>query len=190
MTTSTSPDGADLDAHAVERPEPALLDENRQAGADLFAARAALAQLALKIVPIGKPQRLVEQAGVVAGIVDDMRAERVEAERVGHGALADQIAPADLDLVDADLRRDGVEQPFAHERGLEAAGRAVGAARRLVGETDMARRRDKPARDRGRAASPRQDRARSRHAYAYRRRCRGRTHRRCRGCALLRRWPH
>ena len=36
--------------------------------------------------------------------------------------------------------RDGVDQPLAHERGLEAARRAVGRGRRLVGQAEMADR--------------------------------------------------
>ena len=40
--------------------------------------------------------------------------------------------------VDAGLGGDGVDQPLAHEGGFVAAGRAIGAARRLVGQPDVA----------------------------------------------------
>ena len=48
----------DLDAHGVERPEPALLDEHRDAGADFFAGRAPRAQVALQIVPVRRASAL------------------------------------------------------------------------------------------------------------------------------------
>ena len=42
MTTSTVPSLIDADPHVVERAEPALLDEQRDAGADQLAGGAAL----------------------------------------------------------------------------------------------------------------------------------------------------
>ncbi len=69
-----------------------------------------------------------------------MRAQRLEIERVGHGAFANQVAPSDFDPADADLRGDRIEQPFAHEGAFETAGRAIGAAWGLVGEADVAAR--------------------------------------------------
>ena len=107
--------GGNFDAHGVEGAEAAFLHEHGHAGADVFAGRAAARQFALQRVPAGGAQRLVEQQRIVAGVVDDMRAQRVEAERIGHGAFADQVAAADFDPVDADARGDGVEQPLAHE---------------------------------------------------------------------------
>ena len=49
----------------------------------------------------------------------------------------DQVAPPHLDRVEIELCGDGIHQPLAHEGALEAAGRAIGAARRLVGQPDM-----------------------------------------------------
>ena len=57
---------------------------------------------------------------------------------IRHRAFADQVAAADLDAVDADMRGDRIHQPLAHEGGLIAPRRAIGAARRLVGQADMA----------------------------------------------------
>ena len=67
------------------------------------------------------------------------------------------------------MRGNGIHQPFAHEGALEPAGRAIGAARRLVGQADMRRRRDRPARDRAPAAWRRRDRAPSPRGCAHRR---------------------
>ena len=89
--------------------------------ADFFAFGAAFNQLFLQIFPIGERQRLVEQACVVAGVVNDMSAQRFETQRVRHGTFADQIAPADFDFIDADFCGDGIEQPLAHEGGFIAA---------------------------------------------------------------------
>ena len=98
------------------------------------------AQARLHRLPVGGGEQLVHQLRVIAGVVDDVGAERAEAEAVGHRAFVDQIAAADLDGVDADLGGDGVDQPLAHECCLIAAGRAISAARRLVGQPDMAAR--------------------------------------------------
>src|SRR6266851_7706530 len=48
--------------------------------------------------------------------------------------LADEVAPAYLDLVDAEAVRGDVDEPLAHEVDLEAPRRAIRAARGLVGE--------------------------------------------------------
>ena len=54
-------------------------------------------------------------------------------ERIRHLGFRDQIAPAELDAIDAELGGRDVEQPLAKEIGLVAAGPAIGAGRRLVG---------------------------------------------------------
>ena len=189
MTTSTVPSAIDLDAHVVERAEPALLHEHRNAGADFFAGCAPALEVAPAGPPSPPPPAPCRAAPHNRRSRKRYRAERVEAERIGHRALGDQIAAADFDGVDADLGRDGVDQPLAHKGGFVAAGRTIGAARRLVGQPDMADARDRPARDRGRAAWRRRDPARWRRACACRRRCRGRIRRRCRECGRARRWP-
>ena len=58
---------------------------------------------------------------------------RDRGQRVRHLGLRDQVAAAELDAVDAEVLRHDVEQPLAEEVGLEAAGPAIGADRRLVG---------------------------------------------------------
>ena len=69
-----------IDRHPgpVERPETALLDEDRQAGSDQLAGFAAAAQILLQRVPADPRQRLVEQTRVVAGIVPHLGAERAQ----------------------------------------------------------------------------------------------------------------
>ena len=49
----------------------------------------------------------------------------------------DQVALPDLHGVDPQLRGDGVDQPLAHEGALISAGRAIGGARRLVGQAEV-----------------------------------------------------
>jgi hypothetical protein len=56
-------------------------------------------------------------------------------DRVRHLGFADEIAPAELHLIDAEIARHDVEQPLAEEIGFETPGPAIGADRRLVGET-------------------------------------------------------
>ncbi len=104
-----------LDAHGIEWAEAAFLHEDGNASANLFAALASLVQVALQILPTCGRQRLVEQAGIIARVVNNVGTQGVEAERVGHGAFSDEIAAAYFDFVDSDFGRDGVKQPLAHE---------------------------------------------------------------------------
>ncbi len=128
----------DGDAHAFKRPEPALLDEQSEPRAHVFAGGAATRQLCRQRVPLEHGESLVEQPGIIAGIEHDLGAERDQRPRIGHLGLGDQVASAHLDAVDAETHRDGVEQALARERALEAAGRPIGATRRLVGEAHVA----------------------------------------------------
>ena len=67
-----------------------------------------------------------------------MGAERFDRPRVGHFGDGDQIAAPDLDTIDPNLRCDRVEQSLANEGAFEPPRRAIGAARRLVGQPDVA----------------------------------------------------
>ena len=127
-----------IDTHGVGRPESAFLDEHGNAGADLFARRATFLQFGLKRRPVRQRKRLVEQQRIIAGVIDNMRAERVEMQIVRHLGLGDQIAAADLDAVDADMRGDRIHQPLAHEGRLVTPRRAISAAWRLVGQANVA----------------------------------------------------
>ena len=188
MTTSTLPSGLTVDAHGVERAEPAFFDEHGDAGADHLAVGAALLQLALQGRPVGKRERLVEQQRVVAGVVDNMGAERIELQIVGHRAFGDQIAAADFDAVDADLWRRWRRAAARARRSIHSGPARDRCRTASCWSAGYGRWRDRPARDRAPAAWRRRDRARWRHGCAYRRRCRGRIRRRWRGYGRRRRW--
>ena len=55
-------------------------------------------------------EQVLEQCRIVAGIVDDLGAERVDAARERHRVRADQVDPADLQRVAAEPGRDRIEQ--------------------------------------------------------------------------------
>src|SRR5262245_66084457 len=101
--------GHHFDSNGVERAEPAFLDEHGDAGADLLAILAPPAMLLLKLVPARGFQRFVEQKLIVTGIVDDLSTECVKAERIGHRAFADQIAPANFNAVDSNFGGDCIQ---------------------------------------------------------------------------------
>ena len=89
-------------------------------------------------VPADLGEQLVEQPDIVAAVVVNFLPQRFERTRIRHFVGADGVAPPDLDAVDVEFLRDRVDQPFAHERRLVAAGRAIGRRRRLVGQAEMA----------------------------------------------------
>ena len=130
--------GVDGDPRPVGGAAPALLDEHADAGADQLAVRPAAIQFDPQRLPAEGRRRLVQQAGIVAGIQHHVRhVGLVEGDGVGHLVRRDQVALPHLDGVDPQLRGDGVHQPFAHEGALVSAGRAIGGARRLVGQAEM-----------------------------------------------------
>src|SRR5262245_4161615 len=100
--------GLHLDAHGVERTEPTLFDEHCHSGSDFLTALAPLAKFLLELVPTCSFEPFIEQELIVTGIVDDLRAERVESEGVGHYALVNEIAFAYCDLVQANFGSDCV----------------------------------------------------------------------------------
>jgi len=91
----------DADACTVGGAQPALVDKDGEPGPDQFAGIAAAAQLGLQIAPADPRQRLVEQQGVVAGIVDEVGPQRAERAAERHLGAADQIAAAYFDPVEA-----------------------------------------------------------------------------------------
>src|SRR5262249_62014338 len=84
------PRGSDRYPRAVERPEPALLDEHGKSRADAFATGATALELALQVAPFDLRQRLVEQAGIVAGIEHDLGAERRQRPTTRHLLLGNE----------------------------------------------------------------------------------------------------
>ncbi len=127
----------DLDVHAIGGTEAALLDEHGKAGADRLAGRAPARQLGFELVPLERDQELVEQADIVAGVVVDLLAERLQRPVERHLLFGDGVAPPHVVGIDAELHRDRVDQPLAHERRLVAAGRPIRRRRRLVGQAEM-----------------------------------------------------
>ena len=82
----------------------------------------------------------------------DFLAQRLERPLERHLVDPHRVEPADVDRIELQLMRDGVDQPLAHEGRLEAARRAIGRGRRLVGQAEMADR----AIGAGHAVRPRQ----------------------------------
>ena len=70
----------------------------------------------------------------------DFLAERLQRTLERHFVDRDGVALSNFDRIELEFMRNGVDQPLAHEGGLEAAGRAIGRGRRLVGEAEMADR--------------------------------------------------
>ena len=83
---------------------------------------------------------LLEQAGVVAGIEHDIDAQRIERPRIGHLVCRHEVAATHFDLVQTQPLGDRIHQALPHERRLETSGRAVCAARCLVGQPVVTRR--------------------------------------------------
>ena len=73
---------------------------------------------------------------MIVAAVELVRAfeRRYGGDPVGHLLARDQVVAAEFDAIDAEILRHHVEEPLAEEVGLEAAGPAIGADRRLVGE--------------------------------------------------------
>src|SRR5262249_56231322 len=97
--------GVDRSPHAVERPKPALLDEESKSRPDAFATGTTTLELALQVAPFDRRQRLVEQAGIVAGIEHDLRAQRRQRPTIRHLLLGNEIAATNIAPVDRKPRR-------------------------------------------------------------------------------------
>ena len=140
VITSIAPSLAKYDADIVERAEPAFLDKKAKPQADRLARLPAPGDIRAQRSPTDPVQELVEQARIVAGVLDDVGAEGVEFAAERHRRFRDEIAAPDRDRVEPEPVGDRVDEPLAHKTRLETAGRAIGAARRLVGQPHMADR--------------------------------------------------
>ena len=127
----------DLYAHAIRGAQAALLDEHREARADRLATGASARELDLELVPFERGRELVEQPDVIAGIVLDLLAQRLQRPVIRHFVDGDGVAAAHVVGIDAEPGGNRIDQPLAHERRLVAAGRAISRRRSLVGQTKM-----------------------------------------------------
>jgi hypothetical protein len=86
-------------------------------------------------VPSELGEALLERLGIVAAVAFGGAvkvARRNLGQGIGNVRPADQVAPPELDRVDAEVARGELHQPVAEEAALESARRAIGAAGRLV----------------------------------------------------------
>ena len=74
----------DRSMHAIERSQSALFDEHGETCADGFAGGAPAFEVVTKGLPLGRRQCLVEQSGVIAGVVGHLGAKRVEMASIRH----------------------------------------------------------------------------------------------------------
>jgi hypothetical protein len=124
----------DLHARVLPRAEAGLLQHAAHADADVAALPPRLGLGGTRLVIAGDLQRLIERRPVVAAVVDVLLGQRGAADLVGHLGRRDEVAPSQLDGVDAEPGRGHVEQALAHERPLVAPGPPIGSGRGLVGE--------------------------------------------------------
>ena len=105
-------------------------------------ADAAAAQLAVllqfrralgKTVPVGELEAFVHHTDEIAAVVGDAGLHLVR-----HGGRRNEIAPPDLDRIDADDARRAVEQLLDEIGRLRPPGAAIGRQRRGVGEHGLA----------------------------------------------------
>ena len=125
----------DLDLRALERADARALDVGAHADADRPRATAASGLLPAPPRVVEPPQGLVEGGDVVAGVVDDGHAVPVgEPGRERHLVRPHEVAAPELRRVQPDAPRGAIEEAVEHERGLGAAGAAVGRVEGLVGD--------------------------------------------------------
>ena len=90
----------DRDFYPVGRTEPALLDEHRQADADAFAGGFALIDHSIECIPADLGEKLVEQTGIVAAVIFNLLAQRLERARIRHFLWPNRIPSAQRDAID------------------------------------------------------------------------------------------
>ena len=139
VTSSTAPVVSTRDAGAVERPEPALLDKDRDAR-----RRPARRRRGGGAAPPAAPPSRSAPAPCRAAARSrrNRRRPRCRARCSGRlngiSAAVIRLRRRTVDPVEAEPVGDRVEQPLAHEGALVASGRAIGRGRRLVGQPEMA----------------------------------------------------
>ena len=85
------------------------------------------------LLPFDFRQAAVERDPVVAAVeLLFLLGRRDRCDRIGHLRFGHQVAPPELDAIDAEILRRHVEQPLAEEIALEPSRSPVGADRILV----------------------------------------------------------
>ena len=111
-------------AHHGRGRDAAGLDIGRDADAAQLAARLGLGPARLEAGVVGADQRLVQRGLVVAAVI--LQGDR---RLVGEGIGRDEVAAADLDLVDPSLPRRDIDQALHQEGRFRPAGAAIGIHR-------------------------------------------------------------
>src|SRR5438105_15593588 len=98
---------------------------------------AALDQASLKFHPLGPVDLLetaIERDPIITAVTFrlDIRIENL-GEAIRHLGRGDEVAPAKLDAIDAEVACRDIDQTLTKEVGLIAAGPAIGAGRRPGG---------------------------------------------------------
>ena len=106
-----------------------LFEEIADAAATQLAVLLRLRRATGKAVPVGKLQAFVHHMGEIAAVVGDAGLDLVR-----HRRGSDEIAPPDLDGIDADHARGAVEEPLDDVGRLRPSGAAIGMQRHGVGQ--------------------------------------------------------
>ena len=123
------PLGVHGDLRALARRPAVQLDVVGEADAAVAAAPARLGPARLEPRPVGEGHGAVERRRVVPAVVD-----QAEGIAIRHGGRRHQVAPAQLDPVEAVTARGEVDQSLQDEHHLGPPGAAVGRRGGRVGE--------------------------------------------------------
>src|SRR5215467_8742720 len=88
-------------------------------------------------VPSNPLNELVEEAGIVAGVIDDICAESREVTAIRHRRLSNEVSMPDKDRIQTESVGDHVDEPLANETRLEPSRRPIRTAWRLVRKPHM-----------------------------------------------------
>ena len=116
-------------SHHCRRCDAAGFDIGGDADAAQFALGRSCRTARLETAVVGHLQCRVQRRGVVAAVVLQ-RNRRLIRKGVGR----DEVLAPQLDLVDAGILGNGIDQPFHQERGFRPSGATIGVHRHGVGE--------------------------------------------------------
>lgn len=119
--------GFDDNARILARPGRAALDE----AGNTETVIAPVDQLAVQrklVMPAGILDAVIEGAGIVAAVARGVAEAIVGAhrrQRIRHLRQRDEVAPPDIETVEAEILRGHVEQPVHEEAALKATGTTI-----------------------------------------------------------------